>query len=328
MTMTYRKLGSSGLKVSALSFGSWVTFGRQIDVDAAAKLMSTAYDGGITLFDNAEGYESGRAEEIMGEALQKLAWRRDSYVLTTKVFFGHDAAAPKPTQLGLSRKHVMEACNTALRRLQVDHLDLYFAHRADPDTPVLETVRAMSDLVAQGKILYWGTSEWPAEKIIEAHLIAERWGLVAPTMEQTQYNLLCRKRFEEEYRPLYACFGMGTTTWSPLASGLLTGKYMNGIPAGSRLDLKGYEWLQKDLDPAGPIPGVIQQFVAVSQRIGISPARLAVAWCLRNERVSTVILGATRVEQLTETMKAIDDVDALTPEIMAELDRIAAPTRS
>ncbi len=328
MSMTYRNLGASGLKVSALSFGSWVTFGRQMDVDAAAALMDAAYQGGVTLFDNAEGYEGGRAEAIMGEALQKLAWRRDSFVVTTKVFFGHDAAAPKPTQFGLSRKHIIEACHTALRRLQVDHLDLYFAHRADPETPILETVRAMSDLVTQGKILYWGTSEWPAEKIIEAHTIAERWRLVAPTMEQPQYNLICRKRFEEEYKPVYANYGMGTTTWSPLASGILTGKYLDGIPAGSRLDLAGYEWLRKDADPAGPITAAVRRLVEVSRRIGITPARLAVAWCLCNPRVSSVILGATKVAQLQETLRAIDDVPLLTPEILAELDGITAGVRT
>lgn len=328
MAMTYRKLGSSGLKVSSLSFGSWVTFGRQMDVAAASKLMATAYDAGITLFDNAEGYESGRAEQIMGEALKQLAWRRDSYVLTTKVFFGQDAAAPKPTQLGLSRKHIFEACHNALRRMQVDHLDLYYAHRADPDTPILETVRAMSDLVTQGKILYWGTSQWPAEKIIEAHQVAERWRLVAPTMEQPEYNLITRKKVEEEFKPIYECYGMGLTTFSPLACGLLTGKYMDGIPSGSRFDLSGYEWLLKTMDPAGPVPGVIRQFVDLSRRVGASPARLAVAWCLVNPRVSSVILGATRVEQLTENLKALDDVALLTPDVLAELDRIMAPARS
>jgi voltage-dependent potassium channel beta subunit len=328
MAMTYRRLGTSGLKVSSLSFGSWITFGRQMDVDAAAKLMSAAYDGGITLFDNAEGYEGGRAEAMMGEALKKLAWRRDSYVVTTKVFFGHDADNPRPTQFGLCRKHVIEACDTALRRLQVDHLDLYFAHRADPETPVLETVRAMSDLVTQGKILYWGTSEWPAEKIIEAHTIAERWRLVAPTMEQPQYNMLINKRFEEEYRPLYELYGMGTTIWSPLASGVLTGKYLKGVPAGSRLSLPGYEWMLNTVDEKGPFPAVIRQIVALAERIGISPARLAVAWCLRNPRVSSVILGATRIDQLQETLKSIDDVALITDEVAAEITRITAPVRA
>ena len=327
MPMTYRRLGASGLKISALSFGSWVNFGSQVDTNAAVEMMAAAYDGGVTFFDNAEGYESGRSEEVMGEALTRLAWRRDSYVVSTKVFFGHDRVAPRPTQFGLSRKHVVEACESALRRMHVDHLDLYFAHRYDPETPMLEVVRAMSDLVTQGKILYWGTSEWPAERIIEAHEVAERWRLVAPTMEQPQYNLFFRRRVEEEYRPLYDRYGMGTTIWSPLASGLLTGKYIDGIPAGSRYDLPGYEWMHTTIAADSPMPAVVRQFVAVAQRIGLPPARLAIAWCLRNPQVSTVILGASRISQVIENLKALDDLALIDDALMAELDRICLPAR-
>jgi voltage-dependent potassium channel beta subunit len=327
MAMTYRRLGSSGLKLSSLSFGSWVTFGRQVDSDAAVRLMAAAFDGGVNFFDNAEGYESGRSEEIMGEALSRLAWRRDAYVVSSKVFWGRDRAAPRPTQEGLSRKHVTEACHAALRRLRVDYLDLYFAHRPDPDTPVLETVRAMSDLVSQGKVLYWGTSEWSAERIIEAHEVAERWRLMPPVMEQPQYNLIVRRRVEDEYRPLYERYGMGTTVWSPLASGVLTGKYLDGVPKDSRLGLAGYEWLRKSIDPAGPTVPAVRQLVALAGRIGLSPARMALAWCLRNPRVSTVILGASRVEQVTENLRAVDDLALITDAVAAELDAITAPAR-
>jgi len=327
MPMTYRRLGTSGLKISSLSFGSWVTFGKQVNIDAAVRLMSTAYDGGVTFFDNAEGYEAGQAEQIMGEVLAKVAWRRDSYVVSSKVFWGKDRSNPKPTQEGLSRKHVIEACHAAMRRLRVDYLDLYFAHRPDPETPIIETVRAMSDLVSQGKVLYWGTSEWSAAQIIEAHEAAAHWRLVPPTMEQPQYNLLNRGRVEDEYRPLYARYGLGTTIWSPLASGLLTGKYLNGIPAGSRLSLPGYEWLRASADPANAATQIIRGFLAIATRVGISPARLAIAWCLRNPHVSSVILGASHVDQVSENLKAVDDVALITDVVAADIDLLLGGRR-
>jgi len=298
-----------------------------VDLDAAVRLMSAAYDGGVTFFDNAEGYEAGQAEKIMGDVLAKVQWRRDSYVISSKVFWGKDRANPKPTQEGLSRKHVIEACHAALRRLQVDYLDLYFAHRPDPETPIVETVRAFSDLVSQGKILYWGTSEWSAAQIIEAHEAAVQWRLVPPTMEQPQYNLLNRGRVEDEYRPLYARYGMGTTIWSPLASGLLTGKYLNGIPAGSRLSLPGYEWLRASADPANSSTQIIRGFITIAARLGISPARLAIAWCLRNPHVSTVILGASNVDQVNENLKAVDDLALITDAVAGEIDQLLKARR-
>ena len=244
--MEYRRLGQSGLKLSELSFGSWVTFNKQVDAGLAERMFGTCFDAGINFFDNAEGYEAGNSEIVMGKALKALNRPRDSYCVSSKVFFGA-AQPPKPTQMGLSRKHVTEACHQALERLQVDYLDLYFCHRADPDTPIGETVWAMHNLITQGKVLYWGTSEWTAEEITEAYEFALANNLTPPTMEQPQYNLLDRKRFEVEYAPLYEKYGMGTTTWSPLASGALTGKYLDGIPDGSRAALPGYEWLKKSM---------------------------------------------------------------------------------
>jgi len=242
--MQYRRLGKSGLQVSELSLGSWVTFGKQVDTGDAKTLMSAAYDAGVNFFDNAEGYESGASEVVMGKALKDLKWGRDSYIVSSKVFWG----GQKPTQRGLSRKHVTDACHAALRRLQVDYLDLYFCHRPDVDTPIEETVRAMHDLIQQGKVLYWGTSEWSAQKITEAHAAAREWHLTPPTMEQPQYNLFERAKVEGDYLPLFDTFGLGTTIWSPLASGILTGKYNDGIPADSRVMLPGYEWLRDELN--------------------------------------------------------------------------------
>jgi voltage-dependent potassium channel beta subunit len=244
--MEYRRLGKSGLQVSELSLGSWVTFGKQVDTGNAKTLMTAAYDAGVNFFDNAEGYESGASEVVMGEALKDLNWGRDSYIVSSKVFWG----GQKPTQRGLSRKHVTDACHAALRRLQVDYLDLYFCHRPDVDTPVEETVRAMHDLIQQGKVLYWGTSEWSAQQITEAHAAAREWHLTPPTMEQPQYNLFERAKVEGDYLPIYDTFGLGTTIWSPLASGILTGKYNDGIPDDSRVTLPGYEWLRDQLESA------------------------------------------------------------------------------
>ena len=304
--MLYRRLGSSGLQLSALSFGAWLTFAGQVGRGTARDLVAAAWDHGINFFDNAEGYGNGAAEQLMGDVIVDLRLPRDGYCVSSKVFFGA-VDAPRPTQRGLSRKHVTDACHAALRRLQVDYLDLYFCHRPDPDTPIAETVRAMDALVVQGKVLYWGTSEWSAEQIREAHEVAAAAGLQPPTMEQPQYNLMHRERVEREYAPLYAAYGMGATTWSPLASGLLTGKYNDGVPAEARLGRAGLEWLQQAVlagDDAR-LPRA-RAFVALAAELGVAPAPLAIAWCLRNPQVSSVILGASRVEQLLQNLEAID----------------------
>jgi len=305
--MHYRRLGNSGLQVSALSFGAWLTFGRQVDRAQARELIALAWDQGINFFDNAEVYGHGEAERAMGEALRGLGLPRDGYCVSSKVCFGA-VEHPLPTQRGLSRKHVAEACHAALRRLQVDYLDLYYCHRPDPDTPVEETVWAMDTLVRQGKVLYWGTSEWPAARIREAAAIATRYHLHGPTMEQPQYNLLHRQRVELEYAPLYAELGLGATTWSPLASGLLTGKYDDGVAAGTRLGQPGNEALRRSvLGEAGERRQArARRYAAVAAELGEKPAPLAIAWCLRNPHVSSVILGASRPEQLRENLTALD----------------------
>ena len=321
--MEYRRLGQSGLKVSALSFGSWVTFGPQIDTKLAVDCLKAAYDAGVNFFDNAEAYAKGGSEVIMGEALKQLGWRRDSYCVSSKVMFG-SVADPGPTQKGLSRKHVTEACHQALGRLQVDYLDLYFCHRPDPETPIEETVRAMHDLVAQGKVLYWGTSEWSAREIREAHMVAGACHLTPPTMEQPEYNLFNRARVEKEYAPLYGEFGLGTTIWSPLASGVLTGKYNDGIPEGSRFTVGSYTWLKdRILGDKGPWRiDATRRLAAVAADVGTSTTLLAIAWCLKNPNVSTVILGASRVEQLEENLRALDVVEKLGDDVMKRIDHI------
>lgn len=304
--MEYRRLGSSGLQLSALSFGAWVTFANQLGRGTARDLVAAAWDHGVNFFDNAEGYANGEAEQVMGDVIADLRLPRDGFCVSSKVYFGA-ADDPRPTQRGLSRKHVTDACHAALRRLRVDCLDLYYCHRPDPDTPVEETVWAMDALIRQGKVLYWGTSEWPAELIRQAHEVAARHHLHAPTMEQPQYNLLHRERVEHEYAGLYEEFGMGTTTWSPLASGLLTGKYNDGMPEGSRLAREGLEWLQSSL--LGEKQERLHRaraFTAVARELGVEPAPLAIAWCLRNPRVSSVILGASRVEQLVQNLGALE----------------------
>ncbi|WP_408952786.1 aldo/keto reductase [Lysobacter sp. Hz 25] len=310
--MQYRRLGSSGLQISALSFGAWVTFGAQIGRDTARELIAAAWDHGINFFDNAEGYANGEAERVMGEAIADLRLPRDGYCVSSKVMFG-SVEEPGPTQKGLSRKHVTEACHDALRRLRVEHLDLYYCHRPDPDVPVEETVWAMDALIRQGKVLYWGTSEWPAALIREAHKIARAHHLHAPTMEQPQYNLLHRERVELEYAPLYAELGLGTTIWSPLASGLLTGKYRDGISAQSRLGQADQQWLQRIVLGSSDQrrPQRADAFVAVARELGAEPAPLAIAWCLRNPHVSSVILGASRTEQLLQNLQALDWVDRI-----------------
>lgn len=324
--MHYRQLGPSGLKISALSFGAWVTFGKQIGDPVAERLLHTAYDAGVNFFDNAEAYADGQAETVMGAILKKSGWRRSSFIVSSKVFFGWED--DKPNQTGLSRKHIFEGCHDALRRLQVDYLDLYYCHRSDPSVPIAETARAMHDLIVQGKVLYWGTSEWSADELREAHRVCAAQNLHAPIVEQPQYNLFHRARFEKEYAPLYKSPGLGTTIWSPLASGILTGKYNDGVPSGTRLDAPGMEWLRDMIlnDPAAKNKiAAVPKLAAVARGLGTSLPKLALAWCLKNPHVSSVILGASRVEQLTENLGALDVVDQLTPEVMQQLDAISRP---
>jgi voltage-dependent potassium channel beta subunit len=317
--MEYRRLGATGLKLSALSYGAWVTFGRQVGRSDARELIALAYDNGINFFDNAETYNAGDAETLMGDVIADLRLPRDAYCVSSKVYFGA-STDPKPTQRGLSRKHVFDACHQALVRLRVDYLDLYFCHRPDPDTPVAETVLAMDTLVRQGKVLYWGTSEWPADLIEEAHRVAREHHLVAPSMEQPQYNLLHRERVEREYASLYREHGMGTTIWSPLASGLLTGKYNDGVPDDSRLGHADYAWLRDALlENDGAQLKTVRALAPIADDLGIPLARLSLAWCLKNPHVSSVILGASKRHQLEDNLKALDAVPLLTPDIMQRI---------
>lgn len=318
--MTYRRLGNSGLKLSALSLGSWVTFHNQVDDSAALEMMAAAYDAGVNFFDNAEVYADGESERIMGRVLRRLDWPRDTYCVSSKVYWGGEA----PTQKGLSRKHVRDACDAALRRLATEYLDLYFCHRPDLDTPVEETVRAMNDLITQGKVLYWGTSEWDADRIVEAWSVARTHGLQGPTMEQPEYNMLHRERVEREYARLYRDdIGLGTTVWSPLASGILTGKYKAGVPDGSRMSLPDYEWLREavlESDRGKQNLRRAQLVEPVARELGASPSQLAIAWCLANPHVSTVILGTSKIAQLRENLGALKFVPLLTPEILGRID--------
>ena len=319
--MEYRRLGRSGLKLSALSFGSWVTFGIQIGQNVALDCMSAAYDHGVNFFDNAEVYADGESEKLMGSVLRKLAWGRDTFCVSSKAYWG----GPLPTQRGLHRKHLVDACHAALRRLQVDYLDLFFCHRPDLETPIEETVRAMHDLVQQGKVLYWGTSEWSAQQIQEAHGIARQHGLTPPTMEQPEYSMLHRDRVEREYDRLYREVGLGTTIWSPLASGVLTGKYSKGVPDDSRMTLPQYDWLKERVIDSTEGQSAIRtadEVAGVARELGITPAQLAIAWCLKNPDVSTVILGASRKEQLIENLEALDKVPLLTAEVMETIEGV------
>ncbi|MEL0636435.1 aldo/keto reductase [Marinomonas sp. TI.3.20] len=328
--MEYRRLGKAGLKVSALSLGSWVTFGKQVDMSDAKTLLKTAYDSGINFFDNAEGYEAGESEKIMGAAISHLGLARDTFAVSSKVFWGGD----HKMQMGLSAKHVRDACDAALLRLKVDYLDLYYCHRPDIDTPIEETVRAMHNLIQQGKVTYWGTSEWSAQQITEAHAVARAHHLTPPTMEQPQYNLLHRDKVEGEFLPIYENFGMGLTVWSPLASGILTGKYNDGIPDDSRLTLPGYEWL-RDLwtSEDGKLKlEKVRQLSALANDIGVSITHLSLAWCLKNPNVSTVILGASKLSQLEDNLQSIEALEKLTPDVMEKIESIlgnkpAAPER-
>jgi voltage-dependent potassium channel beta subunit len=320
--MLYRRLGKTGLQLSALSFGAWVTFGKQVGRAQARDLLALAHDRGVNFFDNAEVYNKGVAEQVMGDVLADLRFPRDSYCVSSKVFFG-SAEHPLPTQRGLSRKHVMEACQQALQRLRVDYLDLYFCHRPDPDTPIEETVAAMDTLIRQGKVLYWGTSEWPAEAIHEAHSIARENHLYAPVVEQPQYNLLHRERVEQEYAPLYEAYGMGTTIWSPLASGLLSGKYNDGIPADSRLAQTGYEWLREEVLGKGDERlGKVRALQSIAAELGVPLTQLAIAWCLLNPHVSTVMLGASRVEQLEQNLGALEVLPRLDAAMVERIQRV------
>jgi len=322
--MEYRRLGKAGLKLSALSFGSWVTFGNQLDRAKARDLMTIAYDAGVNFFDNAEIYADGKSEELMGDVLQATGWGRDTYCVSSKVFWGGE----KPTQLGLHKKHITEACHAALRRLRTDYLDLYFCHRPDQNTPIEETVWAMHTLVQQGKVLYWGTSEWSAREIAEAYHIARTHHLVGPTMEQPEYNLFNRQKVEADYLPLYHDHGLGTTIWSPLASGFLSGKYSKGIPADSRVNVPGYEWLKAKLEsPLGREKvAKAEKLAGIARELDMTPSQLAIAWCLHNPHVSTVILGATKTEQLRENLGALPHVKKLSGEVLARIEGIVGNT--
>jgi len=314
--MEYRNLGNSGLKISSLSFGSWVTFVNQLTEKTAMTCMSLAYDSGVNFFDNAEVYASGKSEILMGKILKKLKWSRDSYIISSKVFWGGEL----PTQRGLSKKHIHDGCNNALKRFQTDYIDLFYCHRPDPETPIKETVFAMNDLIKQGKILYWGTSEWSAIEIDQAFKIAIKFNLRGPTMEQPQYNLLYRKRFEVEYQPIFEKYKLGTTTWSPLASGVLSGKYIKRMPPKNRFKVKGYEWLQEELLKDEFIPK-ISLIKDISFSLNISMAQLSIAWCLKNKNVSSVILGASKKSQLKENLKSLEALPKLNDEIISILNK-------
>ena len=320
--MNYRRLGRSGLKVSELSFGSWVTYGNQMGTDVAGECMAAAFDAGVNFFDNAEVYAKGDSEKIMGEALRKRGWPRSSYIVSTKFFWGlRDGPNEKNT---LNRKYLRQAIDGSLARLQLDYVDLVFCHRADPDTPIEETVYAMHDMIAAGKALYWGTSEWAAAEIMAAWQIAERHHLHKPVMEQPQYNLLHRDRFEKEYARLYSDIGLGTTIWSPLASGMLTGKYNDGIPQGSRGTLKGYEWIAERLREPAKIAAV-KRLAPIAADLGCTLAQMSLAWCLTNPNVSTVITGASRPSQVVENMKAQEITPKLTPDVLARIEAALTP---
>ncbi|HEX4957650.1 MAG TPA: aldo/keto reductase [Lacibacter sp.] len=319
--MEYRRLGRSGLQLSVLSFGSWVSFHKQIDDSIADELMGIAYDNGVNFFDNAEVYALGKSEEMMGRVLKKKNWDRTSYVVSSKAFFGWRGKENKPNQTGLSRKHLVEACEEALKRLQVEYLDLFFCHRPDKNVPIEEVVWTMNTLIQQGKILYWGTSEWSGVEIMEAHRVAQAYRLIGPTMEQPEYNIFNRHKMENEYLEVFKNVGLGTTIWSPLASGLLTGKYNNGIPEGTRLAIPGFEWL-KDKTFVEEKLNRVRRYQTIADELGCSMAALSIAWCINNPNVSTAILGATKKEQLTENLKALEVAPKLTKEVMQKIDEV------
>jgi voltage-dependent potassium channel beta subunit len=315
--MEYRRLGKAGIKVSALSLGAWVTYGGQVGEEVAEQCMTAAFEHGVNFFDNAEAYADGNAEVVMGNVIKKVGWKRDDLVISTKIFWGGKG----PNDTGLSRKHITEGVNRALQRLQMDYIDLVFCHRPDPNTPIEETVRAMDQVVRSGKAYYWGTSEWSAAQIMRADGLARQYGLTPPSMEQPQYNMFERQRFEKEYDILYRELGYGTTIFSPLASGLLSGKYNHGIPQDSRAALDGFDWLKKYVITPERVEKV-KQLVPLAGDLGCSMAQLALAWCLKNPNVSTVITGASRAAQVHENMQALDVLPKLTPEIMEKIEAV------
>ena len=318
--MNYRRLGKTGLKVSELSYGSWVTFSFQLGLDEATNIMKLAYENGVNFFDNAEAYASGESEIIMGEAIKNLGWSRDSFIVSSKVFWGGE----KPTQRGLSHKHIVDACHAALGRLQLDYLDLYFCHRPDPETPIEETVRAMHTLIMQGKICYWGTSEWSAKELKEAYKISKEYYLTPPSMEQPQYNMFEREKMEKEYTEIFQTEKMGTTIWSPLASGLLTGKYMKGMPSNTRISLKNYKFIKDSFESEEykMRHEKVRQLDQLSNDLNIPLVNLALGWCLKNDNVSTVILGASKAEQLNQNLKTLDYMDLINDDAMEKIEKI------
>tara|TARA_Y100000748_G_scaffold239624_1_gene203775 strand:+ start:2253 stop:3215 length:963 start_codon:yes stop_codon:yes gene_type:complete len=318
--MNYRRLGNTGLKISELSYGSWVTFSFQLEQKDANNMLKLAYDNGINFFDNAEAYASGESEKIMGTAISSLGWSRDSFIISSKVFWGGE----KPTQKGLSHKHILDACDNALRRLQVDYLDLYFCHRPDPDTPIEETVRAMHTLVMQGKICYWGTSEWSADAIEEAFRISRELNLTPPSMEQPEYNMFAREKMEVEYLPLFDKEKLGTTIWSPLASGLLTGKYLNTMPVGTRTSLKNYKFIKDNFESENykDRHEKVGKLKKIADDLGIPLVNLSLCWCLKNKNVSTVILGASKEEQLMQNIKSLEYIDLIDDSVINQVQAI------
>ncbi|WIA29526.1 hypothetical protein OEZ86_012026 [Tetradesmus obliquus] len=322
--MEYRRLGNTGLKVSALSFGAWVTFGTQVPLQQAKELLQASRDAGVNFFDNAEVYAKGKAEEIMGQAFKELGWKRSDLVISTKVFWGGEG----PNDTGLSRKHIIEGTKASLARLQLDYVDVLFCHRPDPNTPIEETVRAMNWVINQGWALYWGTSEWSAEQLQEAWHVSERLGLIGPACEQPEYNMFARKKVEQEFKPIYESHGLGLTTWSPLASGILTGKYSGGsVPEGSRFALADYKSMaEKKLVQKRAQVDAVDQLKPIAEQLGCSLAQLALAWCLKNPHVSTVITGSTRVEQIKENMAAMQVVPKISDELLKKIHNITEPT--
>ena len=318
--MEFRRLGRSGLKVSALSLGAWVTYGGQVGEETAYECMVTAYEAGVNFFDNAEAYARGNAEIVMGNVIKKTGWKRSDLVISTKIFWGGDG----PNDCGLSRKHIFEGAHAALKRLQMDYVDLIFCHRPDLNTPIEETVWAMNQIVQQGKALYWGTSEWSAAQIMEAYGIARREHLIPPLMEQPEYHMFARQRVEREFAPLFRSIGLGTTIWSPLASGLLTGKYNNGIPEGTRVSLDGYGWLKKWFESEEVKRNIekVKLLMVVAQDLDVSMAQLALAWCLKNPNVSTAITGASKASQVTENIKALEVVPKMDDGVMNRIEEI------
>lgn len=319
--MEYRRMGRTGLQLSVLSYGSWVTFHKQIDDSIADELMGIAYDQGINFFDNAEAYALGESEKMMGRILKKKKWDRTSYTVSSKAYFGWRGKENKPNQTGLSRKHLIEACHEALNRLQLDYLDLYFCHRPDTNVPIEEVVWTMHNLIQQGKILYWGTSQWSGAEIMEAHRVAQQYGLIGPTVEQPQYNMFERFKMEQDYLPVFKNVGLGTTIWSPLAAGFLTGKYNDGIPAGSRLAIEGFDWLKERWVQEAKIEKT-KKLAVLAQEMNVSLAELAIAWTIKNPNVTTAILGATKKQQLEENLKALQVLPMLNSEIMDQIESI------